>query len=159
MPATITATLVFSTTAPPTAVWAALEAAPRWPQVLDDCASARIEPDGKLAEGRVIHSRAKAGSESVDTASRVIAATRPRELTTETDVGNYRWRDSYAIASDGQGGARITVTSAIDALRPLDKVILFFARKRYLNAFTVGIQKHVRALVALAERIAQEGKT
>ena len=158
MPASITATLVFSTAAPPSAVWAALEAAPRWPQVLDDCAEARIEPHGKLTAGSVIHSRAKAGSESADTASRVVAARRPRELTTETEAGHYRWRDSYVIASDGQGGARITVTSAIEAVRPLDKVILFFARKRYLNAFTVGIQKHVRGLVALAERIAGEGK-
>jgi hypothetical protein len=47
----LTATRTFATSASPSAVWAALEAAPRWPEVLTDLVAARIEPDGVLAEG------------------------------------------------------------------------------------------------------------
>ena len=62
----ITVTRTFATAASPSAVWAALEAAPRWPEVLTDLIEARIEPDGVLAAGAVIRTRARPGTKAVD---------------------------------------------------------------------------------------------
>ena len=147
-------TLTFSTSAPPQAVWAALEAAPRWPEVLDDLTEARIEPNGKLAVGAVMRSFAKPGTDAADMAYRVVAARRPRHLAIEAEVGHFRSRADYAIeASDG--GATVTLAAAIEPTRPLDKIIVFLARRRYLGQFKAGLQKRMRAMLTLAERIAQ----
>jgi polyketide cyclase/dehydrase/lipid transport protein len=154
MPSSITMTLTFSTSAPPAAVWAALEAAPRWPEVLDDITEARIEPDGKLAVGAVMRSFAKPGSDAADMAYRVVAAKRPRHLAIEAMVGNFRSRAEYAIEGS-DGGATVTLAAAIEPTRAVDKVILALARKRYLGQFKAGLQKRMRALLTLAERIAQ----
>jgi len=147
-------TLTFSTSAPPAAVWAALEAAPRWPEVLDDITEARIEPDGKLAVGAVMRSFAKPGSDAADMAYRVVAAKRPRHLAIEAMVGNFRSRAEYTI-EESDGGATVTLAAAIEPTRAVDKVILALARKRYLGQFKAGLQKRMRALLTLAERIAQ----
>ena len=147
-------TLTFSTSAPPAAVWAALEAAPRWPEVLDELTEARIEPDGKLAVGAVMRSFAKPGSDAADMAYRVVAAKRPRHLAIEAMVGNFRSRAEYAI-EESDGGATVTLAAAIEPTRPLDKVIVLLAQKRYLGQFKAGLQKRMRALLTLAERIAQ----
>ena len=154
MPSSITMTLTFSTSAPPAAVWAALEAAPRWPEVLDDITEARIEPDGKLAVGAVMRSFAKPGSDAADMAYRVVAAKRPRHLAIEAMVGHFRSRAEYAI-EESDGGATVTLAAAIEPTRAVDKVILALARKRYLGQFKAGLQKRMRALLTLAERIAQ----
>jgi hypothetical protein len=152
MPSSIAITLTFSTTAPPAAVWAAIEAAPRWPEVLDDLREAWIEPDGRLAVGAVMRSIAKPGSDAADMAYRVVAARRPRHLAIEAMVGNFRSRADYAIEA-GDGGATVTLTAAIEPIRPLDKVIVFLARRRYLGPFKAGLQKRMRAMLTLAERI------
>src|SRR5262245_16826160 len=124
MPNSITMTLTFSTSAPPSAVWAALESAPRWPEVLDDLTAARIEPNGKLVVGAVMRSFAKPGTEAADMAYKVVAAKRPRHLAIQAIVGNFRSRADYAIdASDG--GAKVTLAAAIEPMRALDKVIVF----------------------------------
>lgn len=147
-------TLTFSTSAPPQAVWAALEAAPRWPEVLDDLTEARIEPNGKLAVGAVMRSFAKPGTDWADMTYRVVAAKRPRHLAVEAEVGHFRSRADYAIeASDG--GATVTLAAAIEPTRPLDKIIVVLARRRYLGQFKAGLQKRMRAMLTLAERIAQ----
>ena len=147
-------TLTFSTSAPPSAVWAALEAAPRWPEVLDDLTEARIEPNGELVVGAVMRSFAKPGTDWTDMTYRVVAAKRPRHLTIETTVGHCRSRADYAIeASDG--GATVTLAAALEPMRALDKVILFVAGRRYLGQFKAELQKRMRAMLTLAERIAQ----
>ena len=154
MPSSIAITLTFSTTAPPAAVWAAIEAAPRWPEVLDDLREAWIEPDGRLAVGAVMRSIAKPGSDWADMTYRVVAARRPRHLAIETTVGNCRSRADYAIeASDG--GAKVTLAAALEPMRALDKVILFLAGRRYLGQFKAELQKRMRAMLTLAERIAE----
>ena len=95
----ITVTHTFTTTATPTAVWAALEAAPRWPEVLTDLVSARIEPDGVLAEGAIIRTVAKPGTRAVDMTYRVTAAD-PRlhlaiEFASRRLPRPYRLRDRF----------------------------------------------------------------
>ena len=136
----LTTTMIFATSAPPSAVWAALEAAPRWPEVLDDVAQARIEPKGELTVGSVIRSYAKPGAETADTVFRVAAARKPRELTIEAQAGAYRWRDSYTIERDREnGGTKVTLTAVVEATRALDRILLFLARKRYIGAFRTGL--------------------
>jgi hypothetical protein len=154
MASSIAMTLTFSTSAPPQAVWAALEAAPRWPEVLDDLAEARIEPDGKLAVGAVMRSFAKPGTDWADMTYRVVAARRPRHLAIETTVGHCRSRADYAIEAS-EGGATVTLAAAIEPMRALDKVILFLAGRRYRGQFKAELQKRMRAMLTLAERIAQ----
>jgi hypothetical protein len=156
MPSAITMTLTFSTSAPPAAVWAALESAPRWPEVLDDLTEARIEPNGKLAVGAVMRSFAKPGTDAADMAYRVVAAKRPRHLAIEAMVGNFRSRAEYAIEGS-DSGATVTLAAAIEPTRALDKLIVALARKRYLGQFKAGLQKRMRAMLTLAERIADEG--
>jgi hypothetical protein len=156
LPSAVAITLRFSTTAPPAAVWDALEAAPRWPEVLDDLVEARIEPTGKLAVGSVMRSVAKPGTEAADMAYRVVEARRPRRLAIEAEVGNYRSSARYEIEPDGAGGATIALTAEVAPVRGLDIVIFFFARRRYTVQFKAGVHKRMRAMLTLAERIAEE---
>jgi len=151
----ISVTLTLATTAPPNAVWAALEAAPRWREVLTDLTSARIEPDGVLRAGAVMRSFAKPDSEAADMAYRVVEARRPRHLAIEAEVGNYRSRAVYAIEKNPDG-AKVTLTAEIVPMRGIDRLIVFFARRRYIGKFRAGMLKRARALLTLAERIAQE---
>lgn len=154
MPASISVTFTYATPAPPAAVWAALEAAPRWPQVLDDLAEARIEPNGKLTVGSVMRSIAKPGTKAADMAYRVTDAKRPRRLAIEAEVGNYRSQAKYAIEPDGDG-ASVTLTAAIEPVRGLDILIFRLARRRYAGQFKAGVDKRMRAMLTLAERIAK----
>src|SRR5262245_17865291 len=159
MPSSVSVTLTVSTTAPPAAVWAALEAAPRWREVLDDLTSARIEPDGVLRAGAVMRSFAKPGTEAADMAYRVVEAKRPRRLAIEAEVGSYRSCANYQIEPDGGGGAQVTLNAEIVPTRGIDRLILYFARKRYLGKFKAGVETRLRAMLTLAERIAQAGET
>ena len=155
MPASVSVTLTISTTARPAAVWAALEAAPRWREVLTDLASARIEPDGVLRAGAVMRSFAKPGTEAADMAYRVVEARRPRHLAIEAEVGNFRSRAIYDIEPIPEG-AQVTLTAEIAPTRGFDRVIMFFARRRYIGKFRAGMHKRLRALLTLAERMAKE---
>ena len=94
----------FLTFAPPAAVWAALEAAPRWPEVLDDLIEARIEPDGVLAAGAVMRVKARPGTQAIDMSYDVIAAEPPRRLAIQAGAaGQFRSRAEYTIEPDGTG--------------------------------------------------------
>ena len=155
MPAMISVTLTLATTAPPNAVWAALEAAPRWREVLTDLTSARIEPDGVLRAGAVMRSFAKPDSEAADMAYRVVEARRPRHLAIEAEVGNYRSRAVYAIEKNPDG-AKVTLTAEIVPTRGIDRIITFLARRRYIGKFRAQMHQRARALLTLAERIADE---
>ena len=155
MPAAISVKLTLATTAPPSAVWAALEAAPRWREVLDNLSSARIEPDGVLRAGAVMRSFAKPDSEAADMAYRVVEARRPRHLAIEAEVGHYRSRAVYAIEKS-EDGAQVTLTAEIVPTRGIDRLVVFFARRRYIGKFHAGMLKRARAMLTLAERIAQE---
>ena len=155
MPASVAVTLTLSTPAPPSAVWAALEAAPRWHEVLTDLASARIEPDGVLRAGAVLRSIAKPGTEAADMAYRVLEARPPRRLAIEAEIGNYRSGAVYDIESNADG-AQVRLAAEIVATRGFDRVIMFFARRRYIGRFRAETHKRLRALLTLAERIAAE---
>ncbi len=152
----IAITLTIPTSAPPSAVWAALEAAPRWPQVLDDLAEARIEPDGVLAAGAVMRVKAKPGTQAIDMIYDVVAAEKPRRLSIKAAAaGHFRSRAEYTIEPDGNG-ARVTFKADAEPVRWLHKITTALARRWYTDRLNGAAAARMRAMLTLAERIAQE---
>jgi hypothetical protein len=150
----ITVTHTFTTTASPSAVWAALEGAPRWPEVLTDLIAARIEPDGVLAEGAIIRTVAKPGTQAVDMTYRVTAADPRLHLAIESEAAAFRARTDYTIASFVTG-ARVTVTSQVEPVWWLHKITTALARRAYTRQFQTMMEARMRPMLALAERIQQ----
>ncbi len=151
----ITVTRVFSTSATPSAVWDALEAAPRWPEVLTDLVSARIEPDGMLAEGATIHTVAKPGTRAIDMRYRVIVAEPRLRLVIESTIpGQFRAQTEYMIDRFATG-TRIAVTSQIEPLRWLIKIAAALMPGSYAKQLEAALELRVRPMLALAERIQQ----
>jgi hypothetical protein len=149
----ITITRVFATSAKPTAVWAALEAAPRWPEVLTDLVSARIEPDGVLAAGATIKTIAKPGTRAVDMTYRVIAATPRLSLVIESaTAGHFRARTGYSI-DPFVTGARVTLTASAEPVRWLHKLTTALARRFYTQQLEAAMEARMRPMLTLAERI------
>ena len=129
----ITVSRTFPTTASPSAVWAALEAAPRWPEVLNDLvrrASSRTassrrrdDPHGRQARharGRHDLSRGR---------GRPAASSRDRDR----GADDFRARTEYAIDAFATG-ARVTVTSAVEPVRWLHRITTALARPRIYQA-------------------------
>ena len=149
----LTVTRTFSTTASPSAVWDALEAAPRWPEVLTDLIEARIAPDGVLAEGATIHTVAKPGTRAVDMTYRVVAADPRLSLTIEADkVGEFRARSEYLIEPFA-AGARVTLTSQVEPVRWLHRIGVALARRSYTRQFEAALELRMRPMLMLAERM------
>jgi hypothetical protein len=154
----ITATRSFGTSATPTAVWAALEAAPRWPEVLTDLASARIEPDGVLLPGAIIKTVAKPGTRAIDMTYRVIEAIPRLSLVIESAVaGHFRARTEYDIAPFATG-ARVTLMSQAEPSRWLHKITTALARRSYTMQFEAALEARMRPMLMLAERIQKDGE-
>jgi hypothetical protein len=150
----ITVSRLFPTTASPSAVWAALEAAPRWPEVLADLVSARIEPDGVLAEGATIRTVAKPGTRAADMTYCVIAADPRLHLAIESAGDGFRARTEYLIEPFA-AGARVTLTSQIEPAWWLHKITTALARRSYTRQFEAILEMRMRPMLTLAERIQQ----
>jgi hypothetical protein len=141
-----------ATAAAPAAVWAAYEAAPRWPQVLTDLLSARIVPDGVLAAGSTIHVVARPGTRAADMTYRVVAASPPVSLALESEAMDFRARTEYAIAANGAGSS-VTVHCRIEPVRWLHRLTTALARRYYRDQLATMIETRTRAMLTLAERI------
>lgn len=151
----ITVTRVFSTGATPTAVWAALEAAPRWPEVLTDLVSARIEPDGRLAEGATIYTVAKPGTRALDMRYRVVAAEPRLRLVIESAIPvPFVARSEYLIDRFA-AGTRITLTSQLVPTNWLQKLVAILRSRSYAEQLDAALELRIRPMLTLAERIQQ----
>jgi Polyketide cyclase / dehydrase and lipid transport len=148
----ITVSRTFSTEASPSAVWAALESAPRWPEVLTDLVSARIEPDGVLAPGATIRTVAKPGTRAVDMTYRVVAADPRLHLVIEAEGDGFRAHTEYAIDAFA-AGSRVTVTSNVEPVRWLHKITTALTRRAYTRQFEAMMEARMLPMLALAERI------
>jgi hypothetical protein len=148
----ITVTRTFATTASPSAVWAALEAAPRWPEVLTDLIEARIEPDGVLAAGAVIRTHARPGTKAVDMTYHVTAAEPRLGLTIETASNDFRAQTEYRIDAFASG-ARVTLTAVAEPVRWLHKLTTQLARRSYTAQLETALESRMRPMLTLAERI------
>jgi hypothetical protein len=151
----ITVSKTFSTSASPSAVWAALEAAPRWPEVLHDLVSARIEPDGVLAEGATIRTVARPGTRAIDMSYRVVEADPRLSLTIESDVaGDFRTHSEYLIDPFATG-SRIILTSQVEPVRWLHKITTALAWRSYEKQLQAILEARMLPMLTLAERIQQ----
>jgi Polyketide cyclase / dehydrase and lipid transport len=151
----ITVTRMFSTSATPSAVWAALEATPRWPEVLPDLVSARIEPDGVLANGATIHTVAKPGTRAIDMSYSVVAAEPRLRLVIESAVpGQFRARSEYLIDTFASG-TRIVVTSHVEPVRWLHRIVTALMPGTYAKQLEAALELRLRPMLTLAERIQQ----
>jgi len=148
----ITVSRIFSTAASPSAVWTALESAPRWPELLTDLVSARIEPDGRLVTGAVIRTVARPGTRAADMTYRVVAADPRLHLAIESGTDDFRARTDYAIDAFASG-SRITVTSEAEPVRWLHKITTALARRAYTRQFEAIMEARMLPMLALAERI------
>jgi hypothetical protein len=144
----------FATSAPPEAVWAALEAAPRWPEVLSDLIEARIDPGGVLAPGAVMRVRARPGSGSADMSYRVTAAEPPHRLAIKSEGEHFTAQSEYRIERSGPG-SRVTMTARAQPLLWLHKITTALSRRYYTNFFGNAVESRTRAMLTLAERIAR----
>ena len=153
----VTVNLVFPTSAPPEAVWAALESPQRWPEVQYDLIDARIEPDGVLRQGATIRTWARPGTAAVDMSYQVAEAQKPSRLAIEMGGGglHFRGRTEYAIEADG-AGARVTITSDVEPVLWLHKITTALARGWYTALMTANVRARIQPALALAERIASE---
>jgi hypothetical protein len=150
---TITVTRSFATSASPSAVWAALEAAPRWPEVLTDLVEARIEPDGVLAEGAIIRTVVKPGMNVVDMTYHVVAADPRLSLTIDSEIpGRARARTEYLI-DPFAAGTRVQLTSRIEPIRWLHRFGVALARSAYTRQFEAALEVRMLPMLALAERM------
>jgi hypothetical protein len=146
----------FLTTAAPAAVWAAIEDAPRWPLALTDLADARIEPNGVLAPGAVIHTVAKPGTAAVDMTYDVVQAENPHRLAIETRAsGTFYARTEYLIEPEGTG-ARVSVTTVAEPLHWLHKLTVALRQRWYADYFANTMSARVQAMLALAEQNAAQ---
>ncbi len=144
------------TSASPLDVWAALEAAPRWPEVQHDLIEARIEPDEILAPGAAIRVRARPGTRARDKSYRVIEGKKPCRLVIESGSTEFRARTSYKIEGSPGGGARVSITSEVQPVWWLHKITTEISRRFYTRELTAATKPRLRAMLTLAERIAAE---
>jgi len=145
----------FHTDARPAAVWAAFEAVERWPEILPNLIAARIDPPGPLKTGAVIRSIAGEEIMPLDIDYRVTLAEAPHRLTLEVDADDWRGRTDYTFAPD-KGGSRVTVVSTMEVTGKLLKLQMLVAGRRMTEQRASALRARTRALLTLAERLAEE---
>jgi hypothetical protein len=156
MTATLTATDTFLTKASPAAIWAALANPQRWPEVLTDLREGLIEPPGEITEGAVIRTFARPGTKAVDMAYRVVAAEPERRLVFRSEGKDWRGATDYVIAAEDDA-VRVTLTVSIEPLGFWPRLAVRLWRSVYADQLGTNIRTRTRAMLHLAERIAQEG--
>jgi hypothetical protein len=134
-------------------VWDALEAAPRWPEVLTDLVEAHIEPNGMLVEGAMIRTVAKAGTNAVDMTYRVVAADPRLSLIIESEIPKQARARSEYLIEPFAAGTRVTLTSRIEPIRWLYRLAVVLARPAYIRQFEAGLDMRMLPMLALAERL------
>jgi uncharacterized protein YndB with AHSA1/START domain len=148
----IEVSVTLTSSAPPAAVWAAFESAPRWPEVLTDLVAARIEPDGKLAAGAVIRSEARPDTRAVDMRYSVTDAEPEKRLALASRLPGLRARTRYLFEPIGDG-TRVTVSSEMQAHSLIGRIVQSLRRSHYSGALVSVLQTRTQALLNLAERL------
>ena len=148
-------TVEFHTKAPPEAVWAALETVTRWREVIPDLGTARLEPDGRLETGGVIHTSTGPATARVDMEYRVVEAQAPRRLTLETETYDWVGRTTYDIAAE-DGGAMVTVVSTMQVSGLLLRVQMLAVGRTLNKQRAAALRARTTALLSLAEQMARQ---
>jgi len=148
-PLSATATLI--SPAPPDKVWAALTDATRWPEVLTDLASARIDPDGALAPGATIRTVALPDRNVIDMSYRVIDAEPSQRLVLESSADGFSARTVYEFRAAESGiGTEVTVTAVVRPDRFAGKITSTLWPHKYNEHIERSIRRRTTALLELA---------
>jgi len=154
-PLTVAQTL--STTASPDELWRAFEAVGQWPTVMRALAAATLEPEGALASGSVIRTRAVPGANAADRAYRVVTAERPRYLVLAVDDDEYRAVTRYEIVPRRAGDTELVVIATLDAIGIAQSVRFLAWRARITPVLKANARERAQGLIDLAERGAAGG--
>ena len=149
----LTAPQTLSTSASPDAVWRAFERVDLWPTVLPALLTARLAPEGPLAAGQVIVTRATAESKASDISMRVVAAEAPQRLTLAIDDPAYRATTEYRITKES-GTTDIVVTASLEAFGFMQTVRFLMWQQRLTPMLRQTARERAQALIDLAERLA-----
>ena len=145
-------TQTLSTPAAPAAIWRALTRVDLWPTVLPALLTARLEPDGPLAPGQSIVTRATPESGASDITMRVVAAEAPQRLMLTIDDPAYRATTEYRIVAT-TGGTDLVVTSSLEAIGFKQTVRFILWQQRLVPMLRQTARERAQALIDLAERI------
>ncbi|MGZ5866795.1 MAG: SRPBCC family protein [Xanthobacteraceae bacterium] len=153
----ITAKLTFTTPAPISATWLAFATPERWPEVLPDLATIRVEPDGILAPGAVIKTIAKPDRNIIDLSYRVVSVEPERRLAIQSRAEGYHADTYYEFMpvdeADLALGTRIAASTTITAERFRGRFISIVWRSKLVEQVERAIGRRTGALIELAEKI------
>ena len=152
----LTTTQTLSTAASPAALWRALERVDLWPTALPALLTARLEPEGPLAPGQTIVTRATPESKASDLSMRVVAAEAPHLLTLAIDDPAYRATTEYRIVT-AAGSTDLIVTSSLEAFGFMQTVRFVMWQQRLTPMLRQTARERAQALIDLAERIGESG--
>ena len=152
----LTTTQTLSTAASPAALWRAFERVDLWPTVLPALLTAKLEPPGPLAPGRLIVTRATPESKASDISMRVVAAEAPQRLRLAIDDPAYRATTEYRIVT-AAGSTDLIVTSSLEAFGFMQTVRFVMWQQRLTPMLRQTARERAQALIDLAERIGESG--
>jgi hypothetical protein len=137
--------------APSDEVWAAFTDVPRWPEVLSDIASARIDPDGVLAPGAIIQTVALPDRNVIDMSYRVLEAEPSSTLVLESSAEGFSARTVYEFRSAETGtGTEVTVTAFVTAEKLTEKIRSALWPGKYNEHIERSIRRRTTTLLKLA---------
>jgi len=144
---------ILTTSATPDQVWTALEAAPRWPEVLSNIAQAWIDPAGELVEDAVIRTKAAPGQPYVDMDYYVLLAKPAERLIFASRANRFRAVVEYRLTPLNEG-TELKVTGEIIPEGMISGLGLAWKRKAHANAAAFSMRRRAQALLDLAEDMA-----
>lgn len=154
----ISAKLNFTTPAPLSATWLAFATPERWPEVLPDLATIRVEPDGVLAPGAVIKAIAKPDRNIIDMSYQVVAVEPERSLAIQSRAEGYRADTRYEFVpvdeADYALGTHVTASTTVTAERIRGRFISIVWRSKLVEQVERAMRRRTTALIELAEKIA-----
>jgi hypothetical protein len=150
--APILATVTLEANASRAAVWQALEAAPRWPEVLTDLAQASITPSGRLEPGALIVTRARPGRDVIDMHYRVLEAEPARRLVLASSANGFLARTEYVLDDDATG-ALVTFTAQVTPERVLGRLSTALWRDQHARHIGTALRRRGEAMLRLAEML------
>jgi uncharacterized protein YndB with AHSA1/START domain len=146
----LSATVTFTHPASPNDVWAALADVSRWPDVLPDLASARIDPDGTLTAGATIETVALPDRHVINMSYRVIEAEPARRLVLESRADGFSARTVYEFKPADTAGTMLIVTALVTPERLAGKITSQLWPRKYNEHIERSIRRRTTALLDLA---------
>lgn len=149
----LSASATLTSPAPPDEVWAAFTDATRWPEVLTDLASARIEPNGVLAAGATIQTIALPDRNVIDMSYRVADAQPSQRLVLESSADGFSAQTIYEFrAAESGTGTEVTVTAVVIPERLGGKITSTLWPHKYNEHIERSIRRRTTTLLELASK-------